>query len=90
MCLHSEGVVEVSVKLAHCNLGDRQACTGRLVVDFLSAGLADGALAAPAFDIVGDVSAAASVFRRVPGEQEFACRELGGGGHKVSWGRGEA
>lgn len=67
-----------------------QARAGRLVADFLSAELADIALAALAFDAVGDVGSTSGVCRRAPGEEEFSCGELGGGGHEVSWGRGEA
>lgn len=77
----------MSVQLAHGNPGVRQAGAGRLVADFLSARLAHNALAALAFNAVGDVGSTSGVFRRAPGEEEVSC---GGGGHEVSWGRGEA
>lgn len=87
MGLHGEGVVEVSVQLAHRNLGVSQTHAGRLITDFLSAGLAHHPLTALAFNTVGDVRATSSVFRRAPGEEEFSCA---GGGNEVTWGRRES
>lgn len=87
MCLHGEGVVEVSVQVAHRNLGVGQAHTGRLIADFLTAGLAHNSLAALAFNTVGDVGSTSGVFGWAPGEEEFSCI---GGGDEVLWGRGEA
>lgn len=87
MSLHGEGVVEVSVQLAQRHLGVGQTRAGRVVADFLSAGLARVSIAALALDAVGDVSAASGVFRRAPRDEEFSCRQLSGGGHEVPWGR---
>lgn len=87
VCLYSEGVVQVSIQVAHQNLGVCQAHTGRLITDFLSTRLARNSLTALTFNIVGNISSTTSVFRWAPGQEEFSCTC---GGYKVSWGWGEA
>lgn len=87
LSLYGEGVVQVSVQVAHQHFGVCQAHTGWLIVDFFTARLASKPLTALAFNVIGDVRSTACVFGRVPGEKEFSCT---GGSQEVSWCRGEA
>lgn len=84
---HREGVVQVSVQVAHQHFGVRQAHTGRVIVDFFTARLAHDALAALALNVIGDVCSTAGVFRRAPGQEQLSSV---GSGHEVPGGRGEA
>lgn len=85
--LHGEGVVQVSVQVAHQDPGVRQPRAGRLVVELLAAGLARAPVAALALHAVGDVCPTAGVFGRAPGKEELS---RAGGRHEVPRGRGEA
>lgn len=88
MCLYSEGVVEVCIQVTDCNLSVSQAHISWLVANFLSARLAcSSTLASLTFNAVGDVCSTSCVFWWAPWEKEFSPRELGGGSHKVFWGR---
>lgn len=86
LSLYAEGVVQVSIQVAHQNFGVRQAHVGWLIMDFFTAGLAHETLAALAFNVIGDVRSTTCVLRRTPGEKEFSCTV---GGQEVSWCRGE-
>ena len=89
-----EGVVEVGVQLADGHARLRQPRAGRLVAHLLAAGLARGAVAAPALHAVCEVGPAPRVPRRAPCQQHPAGRQLGGGlqvlgGPGQTWGRRE-
>lgn len=84
--LHGEGVVQVSVQVAHRDLGVGQAHAGWLIVDLFTARLAHNPLTALAFNLIGDVCPTAGVFRGAPGEEELSCI---GGRHEVPRSRGE-
>lgn len=73
LSLYGEGVVQVSIQVAHQNLGFCQAHIGWLIVDFFTARLAHEPLAALAFNVVGDVRSATCVLWWAPGEKEFSC-----------------
>lgn len=84
--LYGEGVVQVSVQVAHPNFGVGQAHAGWLIVDLFTTRLAHNPLTALAFNFIGDVCSTAGVFRRAPGEEEFSCI---GGRHEIPRSRGE-
>lgn len=86
LSLYGEGVVQVSIQVAHQNFGVCQAHIGWLIVDFFTARLAPERLAALAFDVIGDVRSTACVLRRAPGEKEFSSTV---GSQEVSRCRGE-
>lgn len=86
LSLYGEGVVQVSIQVAHQNFRVCQAHIGWLIVDFFTARLAHEPLTALAFNVIGDVRSTSCVLRWAPGEKEFSCTV---GSQEVSWCRGE-
>lgn len=86
LSLYGEGVVQVSIQVAHQNFGFCQAHIGWLIVDFFTARLAHEPLASLAFDVIGDVRSTTCVLWWAPREKEFSCTV---GSQEVTWCRGE-